>query len=75
MITFVKKNMFSKGQFIFAILFFVVFIVAMTYAFRKDMVNNESYFKGSYKVLIFIVLVLVTLFMVVKIKRMFFLFI
>lgn len=60
--------MFSKGQIIFAILFFIVFVVAITFAYRKDKSKNAAYFKGSYKVLLFAVFVFIALFAFVKLK-------
>jgi hypothetical protein len=64
--------MFSKGQIIFAILFFVAFVIAITYAYTKDKHNNRAFFKGSYKVLIFIVVVFFLLFGLVKVKNLLF---
>jgi hypothetical protein len=61
--------MFSKGQIIFAILFFVAFVVAITWAYSKDKQGNKAFFRGSYKVLIFIVLIFFLLFGLVKMKH------
>jgi hypothetical protein len=64
--------MFSKGQLIFAVLFFVAFVIAITWAYSKDKQSNKFFFKGSYKVLIFIVLVFFLLFGLVKMKHLIF---
>ncbi|HSH65245.1 MAG TPA: hypothetical protein VLB84_05465, partial [Bacteroidia bacterium] len=64
-------SMFSKGQLIFALVFFVCFVVGIVLAYRKDKFQNNSFFKGSYKVLIFIVFVFVALYGVVKLKHLF----
>jgi amino acid permease len=44
--------MFSKGQLIFAVLFFISFVIAMVYAYRKDKVLHNKFYRGNYKVLI-----------------------
>lgn len=44
--------MFSRGQLIFAGFFVVVFIIAMIYAYRKDITLHRRFYKGNYKVLI-----------------------
>ena len=64
-------SMFSKGQIIFAILFFVAFVIAITIAYRKDKSYNKDFFKGSYKVLLFAILIFVGLYSVVKLKGCF----
>ena len=42
----------SKGQIIFAIIFFICFVIAMIWAYRKDRKVNRIYYKGVYVVLI-----------------------
>jgi hypothetical protein len=64
--------MFSKGQIIFALLFFVAFVIGISWAYLKDKKSNTFYFKGSYKVLIVIVIVFFVLFGLVKIKHLMF---
>jgi uncharacterized membrane protein len=44
--------MFSTGQWIFAGLFFVAFIIAMVYSYGKEKLLHQKYYKGNYKVLI-----------------------
>ena len=44
--------MFSQGQLIFAVIFFVSFVIAMVYAYRKDKVLHKKFYRGNYKVLI-----------------------
>jgi len=61
--------MFSKGQIGFAIFFFVVFVIAIIWAYSKDKAGNKAFFKGSYKVLIFAVSVFFLLFGLVKLKH------
>ncbi len=44
--------MFSTGQLIFAILFFVVFVIAIAYQYGKDKKVHKAYYKGTVWVLI-----------------------
>jgi hypothetical protein len=44
--------MFSQGQYIFAALFFVAFVIAMIYAYRKDLALHKRFYEGNYKILI-----------------------
>ncbi|TNJ42865.1 hypothetical protein FGF67_12820 [Tamlana fucoidanivorans] len=39
--------MFSKGQIIFGVLFFVVFSVIIAYTYRKDLKLHKKFYKGS----------------------------
>ena len=63
--------MFSKGQLIFALVFFICFVIGIILAYKKDKNQNGPFFKGSYKVLIFIIFVFVALYGVVKLKHLF----
>ncbi len=44
--------MFSKGQWIFGILFAIVFIIVMIISYRKDLKLHKRYYKGSIWILI-----------------------
>jgi hypothetical protein len=44
--------MFSQGQLIFAGFFFIAFVIAMIYAYRKDLALHRQFYKGNYKILI-----------------------
>jgi hypothetical protein len=44
--------MFSTGQLIFACLFLITFVIAMVYAYRKDVKVHREFYKGSFKILI-----------------------
>lgn len=56
--------MFSKGQWIFAALFFVSFVIAITYAYKGDKNLHKKFYKGSYWVLIGFILFIVMLFLI-----------
>ena len=44
--------MFSQGQMIFGVIFFIVFVIATVFMYRKDIATHKVYYKGSYRVLI-----------------------
>ncbi|KJD34401.1 membrane protein [Tamlana nanhaiensis] len=44
--------MFSKGQIVFGVLFFVVFAVIVGYQYRKDIKIHKRFYKGSFWVLL-----------------------
>ena len=44
--------MFSFGQLIFGICFFVVFVMIVILSYKADKKQQPQYFKGSYKILI-----------------------
>ena len=61
--------MFSTGQWIFAAFFVVVFIAAMIYVYRKDLKLHKKYYKGSYWVLLAIILFMAFLFIMKSILK------
>ncbi|UKM63533.1 hypothetical protein GSB9_00076 [Flavobacteriaceae bacterium GSB9] len=44
--------MFSKGQIIFGVLFFIVFAVIIAYTYRKDLKLHKKFYSGSVWILI-----------------------
>lgn len=44
--------MFSKGQLLFAISFFIAFVAIMIFSYRKDIKLHKQYYKGSLWILI-----------------------
>ncbi len=44
--------MFSTGQLIFALLFFLAFVGVMIWSYRKDLKLHQKHYKGSYWVLV-----------------------
>lgn len=62
--------MFTTGRIIFALAFFVSFVVLMIYAYRKDLGVNRSQFPKAYKILIGIVLIIIVLILIVKFKSL-----
>jgi uncharacterized membrane protein required for colicin V production len=62
--------MFSQGQLLFAACFFVAFVIAMIYAYRKDAKLHKIFYKGNYKILIgFVVFILILFFIKIYFKR------
>ena len=55
--------MFSQGQWIFAGLFFIAFVIATAYSYRKDIIVHRRVYKGNYKILIgFLIFIVVVYF-------------
>ncbi len=44
--------MFSTGQWIFAAIFFISFVVVIIFSYRKDIAIHKKYYKGSLYVLV-----------------------
>lgn len=44
--------MFSQGQLVFAGLFFIAFVIAAIYSYRKDIKIHKEFYKGNYKIVI-----------------------
>lgn len=62
--------MFTTGQWIFAAIFFVAFVISVYFAYGKDKAVHQKAFKGSYKILIGFLLFIVLLFVLkVLLKR------
>jgi len=57
-------TMFTQGQWIFAGLFLVAFIIACIYVYRKDALLHKSFYKGSYRVLIGFLIFIALLFVI-----------
>ncbi len=45
-------NMFSTGQKIFGVLFFIVFVGIIVYQYRKDIPLHKIYYPKTYQVLL-----------------------
>lgn len=56
--------MFTTGQWVFAALFFVAFVITMIFVYRKDLKLHKIYYKGSYKILIVFIAFIAILFIV-----------
>ncbi len=54
--------MFSKGQLLFGVVFFVAFVIAMIYAYRKDANLHKTFYKDNYKILLGFILFIAILF-------------
>ncbi len=47
--------MFSQNQLIFAICFFIAFVIFMIFSYRKDIPIHKKNYKGSFWILVFFV--------------------
>lgn len=56
--------MFSQGQLVFAACFFIAFVIAMIYSYRKDVVLHRKFYKGNYKILIGFIIFIGLLFVI-----------
>jgi hypothetical protein len=56
--------MFSQGQLIFALCFFIAFVIVMIFAYRKDLALHRVFYKGNYKVLLVFLLFIALLFVI-----------
>jgi uncharacterized membrane protein YccC len=56
--------MFSQGQLVFALCFFIAFVIAMVFAYRKDAKLHTVFYKGNYKILIAFILFIGLLFVI-----------
>lgn len=62
--------MFSSGQWVFALLFLITFVIVAIYVYKKDAALHKQYYKGSSKVLIFFLLfIFLLLIMKIFLKR------
>lgn len=56
--------MFTTGQWIFAAIFFVVFVAIIIFSYRKDLKLHRKYYKGSLYILVGFILFVLLLFAV-----------
>jgi hypothetical protein len=62
--------MFTTGRLIFTILFIVVFVLGLIYAYRKDLKINRRYYPNTYRIMLGILLITTILFLIVKFKHL-----
>ena len=58
----------SKGQVIFAIVFFIAFVIGIGWAYSKDNAYTRFHFKKTYKILLGIIILFSILFLYVKFR-------
>ncbi|UZO80919.1 hypothetical protein NBT05_00180 [Aquimarina sp. ERC-38] len=54
--------MFSTGQWIFAALFVVCFVIVISIMYRKDLMLHHKHYKGSLRILVGFILFVILLF-------------
>jgi len=60
----------TKGHWIFAGVFAVVFVLGMVYAYREDIKKRPDFFKGSFSFVLGVLLVLMTITVAKMIHRL-----
>jgi hypothetical protein len=60
---------FSKGQFIFAIVFFVAFVLLLIIAYRKDINIHKKYYKGGIWVIVSIIAAIILFYNLARLLR------
>ncbi len=61
--------MFTTGKIIFALTFFIVFLIAMIWSYKKDAPLNKIHFGGTSKVLLIIIFLFTAIFIFVKLRH------
>ncbi len=56
--------MFSRGQALFAVFFFITFLAIIIFSYRKDIKNHKVHYKGSLKILLIFIMSLLGLFLI-----------
>ncbi|MDF2452440.1 MAG: hypothetical protein K0S26_1944 [Bacteroidota bacterium] len=60
--------MLTTGKIIFALGFFVVFVIAMFWSYRKDSFIDKIHFKGASRILVITILVILLMVLYVKFR-------
>lgn len=56
--------MFSNGQLIFALLFFITFVILIVYSYKKDKAVHNKFYKGNYIILFGFIIFIALLFVI-----------
>tara|TARA_B110000003_G_scaffold56371_1_gene56413 strand:- start:2720 stop:2908 length:189 start_codon:yes stop_codon:yes gene_type:complete len=56
--------MFSTRQLIFALFFVIVFSITIFFAYKEDRKDQKEYFKGSFKIILFMIGLTFSLFLI-----------
>jgi hypothetical protein len=63
--------MFSSGRIWFAVLFVLVFVTGLVWAYRRDLAVHRTHYRKAYRVLFGILLAIALLVLLVRIRRFF----
>ena len=69
LLNFAQKNMFTQGQLLFALAFFVAFIIIMIVSYRKDIKLHKLHYRGSIWILVGFILFILSLFLIKTILK------
>lgn len=56
--------MFTEGQLLFAVFFFITFLSIIIYSYRKDIRSHKVHYKGSLKILLIFIMSLIGLYLI-----------
>ena len=56
--------MFTPGQLVFAVLFFIAFVIIIIYSYRRDLKLHRRYYKGVLYILIGFIIFILLLFVI-----------
>ncbi|MCF6279881.1 MAG: hypothetical protein L3J14_05980 [Flavobacteriaceae bacterium] len=51
--------MFTSGQKIFAVIFFISFVILMIYSYRKDLKSHKIHYKNTFVILIVMIAIFI----------------
>lgn len=63
--------MFTQGRIYFLILFIVAFVIALIFSYRKEIKQRRYIFKGSKKIVITIITILILLTLFIRLIKFF----
>lgn len=63
--------MFTPGRIVFALSFAAVFIIALIWTYKKDKKERSSNYKGSTKIILTVIVLLILLTSLVRVLRLF----
>ena len=61
--------MFSSGKLLFALIFIIVFVIAISFQYYKDRQKSKTLFKGTYIVLIAVIALMITYVLLSKLNH------
>lgn len=57
---------FSSGQIAFIIVFVAGFVIALTWAYRRDKGTNKKHFSGTWKILITVIVIMAAISLILR---------
>jgi hypothetical protein len=63
--------MFTPGRIVFVIVFVIAFVIMLIWAYRKESALNKIQFVKVYRILLAMLLIFLTLFLIVRMRKYF----